>query len=90
MAQSITQACTLILGAGVSAPYGFPLGPTFVNDIVDLRFDKKGRYFFGRSPHHKVVHITEATPEFVVTMVEAKISEGNASNLKGHAEVLRA
>ena len=36
MAQSIPQACTLILGAGVSAPYGLPLGPTLVNDIVDL------------------------------------------------------
>ena len=36
MANSIPNACTLILGAGVSAPYGFPLGAGLVSNIVGL------------------------------------------------------
>lgn len=45
--------------------------------------DKKSRYFTGRSPHNKVVHVLNASEACVGHIIDVKITQANGSNLKG-------
>ncbi len=46
--------------------------------------DKKGLYYFGRTPHNKIVHVLNAGPATLGKFIDVEISEANASNLKGY------
>ena len=45
--------------------------------------DKKEKYFTGRNPHGKIVHVLNAGSACVGKTVEVDITEANGSNLKG-------
>lgn len=45
--------------------------------------DKKSRYYTGRSPHNKVVHVLNAGEACVGKIIDVKITQANGSNLKG-------
>lgn len=46
--------------------------------------DKKGRYYTGRTPHGKLVHVLNAGEACVGKILDVEVSEGSASNLKGY------
>ncbi|MCB0403684.1 MAG: tRNA (N6-isopentenyl adenosine(37)-C2)-methylthiotransferase MiaB [Bdellovibrionales bacterium] len=46
--------------------------------------DKKGRYYTGRTPHGKLVHVLNAGEACIGKILDVEVTEGNASNLKGY------
>lgn len=46
--------------------------------------DKKGRYYSGRTPHNRLVHVINAGPSCVGKIIDVEITEANGSNLKGY------
>ncbi len=46
--------------------------------------DRKERFFTGRNPHGKVVHVLNAGEACVGKLVSVEITESNASNLRGY------
>ena len=62
----------------------FPhFGPVSVVEVLVEAIDKKGRYYSGRTPHNKIVHIINAGPACLGKIICVEISEANGSNLKG-------
>ncbi|MBI1862414.1 MAG: tRNA (N6-isopentenyl adenosine(37)-C2)-methylthiotransferase MiaB [Deltaproteobacteria bacterium] len=52
--------------------------------LVESIDKKKGRYFFGRSLHNKIVHVLNAGPACVGKVIDVEVTEANGSNLKGY------
>jgi tRNA-2-methylthio-N6-dimethylallyladenosine synthase len=46
--------------------------------------DKKGRFFSGRNPHGKIVHVMNAGAACIGKIIDVEITDTNGSNLKGY------
>lgn len=52
--------------------------------VLVERLDKKGRYYCGRTPHNKIVHVYNAEATTVGKIIDVEVTDANGSNLKGY------
>jgi tRNA-2-methylthio-N6-dimethylallyladenosine synthase len=55
-----------------------------VTEVLVESLDKKARYFSGRNPHNKLVHVLNAGEACVGKVVPVEIVEANGTNLRGY------